>query len=415
MSHEHKQLCLDYILAPIVNSAKVSGMDFCIRCKCMSTEENSQKHNYLSALFAIYSGAIELFLWIMVLLHLISLYDTNLYGLRVIHMFNDHALPAAIFMAFLSIYTAVQFSALKRSKISLHCVISSYEGEWKLTDRIQVFVIKCLCVLFFMLQLLNIVITIAFYRTIKQLNGTDTEAFICVFMYLVWFLYIAGQNASLLLICVILLMTVDRRLINLSLELLKLNTRHLSLLELNERTNTINTLMWKHQELWEFAEMISERWNIFLPFVYAYFLHGTCFLLYAALFTKMELILKIYVTILSAFVLSLVIVISWVLSYCTKLMYDNFISIEIICLVNLPLLFKFKVNDFMKRFGKNPIGISCGGFFYVKRNFVIRVLSALDSFFSSIVEITGVLQRENKCLAKYGNSTRATPNATIIN
>ncbi|XP_067141730.1 uncharacterized protein [Centruroides vittatus] len=173
--------------------------------------------------------------------------------------------------------------------------------------------------------------------------------------------------------------------------------------------------MWKHQELWEFAEMINERWNIYLPFIYAYYMHATCFLLYAALFMKTELILKICISILSVTALSLFIVVSWVLSYFTSLMYDNFISIEIICLVKLPLLFKFKVNDFMKRFGKNPIGISCGGFFYAKKNFAIRVLSGLYSVFSSIVEITGVLQRENKCLAKYRNSTRATHNATIIN
>ncbi|XP_023232017.1 uncharacterized protein LOC111631913 [Centruroides sculpturatus] len=112
-------------------------------------------------------------------------------------------------------------------------------------------------------------------------------------------------------------------------------------------------------------------------------------------------------------------------------MYDNFISIEKISSANLPLNFKFKINDFMKRFGKIPLGISIGGFFYIKQDFPIRVsfhlfsnnvdrhhieiilikyryfqvLSAIYSIFSSCIQVSGILKKETKCIIKQGNNT----------
>ncbi|XP_023229021.1 uncharacterized protein LOC111629360 [Centruroides sculpturatus] len=136
-------------------------------------------------------------------------------------------------------------------------------------------------------------------------------------------------------------------------------------------------------------------------------MYATCFLLYAALFVNMKMILKISFAIIALVFLSGLILVSWSLSFFTTLMYDSFINIEKISSVAFPLEFKFKMDDFMKRFGKNPIGISIGGFFYIKRNFVIRVISGLYSILSSLVQISGVLERENKCLVQYRNSTRS--------
>ncbi|XP_067133995.1 uncharacterized protein [Centruroides vittatus] len=56
-----------------------------------------------------------------------------------------------------------------------------------------------------------------------------------------------------------------------------------------------------------------------------------------------------------------------------RALYDNFISIQRFSVAKLPLEFKLKMNDFMKRFGKIPLGISMGGFFYIKKHFIIRI------------------------------------------
>ncbi|XP_023224084.1 uncharacterized protein LOC111625230 [Centruroides sculpturatus] len=91
--------------------------------------------------------------------------------------------------------------------------------------------------------------------------------------------------------------------------------------------------------------------------------------------------------------------------------YDNFISVEKYFSDPLTLTYKLKVVCFMKIFGGMPIGISIGGFFFVKRNFLIRVASGFHSVFSTLIELTGVLD-ENKCISKLHPTN--TSNDTII-
>ncbi|XP_023211250.1 gastrula zinc finger protein XlCGF49.1-like, partial [Centruroides sculpturatus] len=53
-------------------------------------------------------------------------------------------------------------------------------------------------------------------------------------------------------------------------------------------------------------------------------------------------------------------------------LYDDFVSIYRLSPADLPLRFKLKMNCYMKRFGKIPLGISVGGFFYIKEDFLIK-------------------------------------------
>ncbi|XP_023240511.1 uncharacterized protein LOC111638965 [Centruroides sculpturatus] len=78
--------------------------------------------------------------------------------------------------------------------------------------------------------------------------------------------------------------------------------------------------------------------------------------------------------------------------------YDNYISIGKYSSLFAPE-FRFKMICFMKRFGGRPFGISMWGFFYVKRTFLIRFVSGLYSVFSSLIQLTGVLDKK-RCSTK---------------
>ncbi|XP_023234916.1 uncharacterized protein LOC111634388 [Centruroides sculpturatus] len=82
-------------------------------------------------------------------------------------------------------------------------------------------------------------------------------------------------------------------------------------------------------------------------------------------------------------------------SLCSKL-YSNFILKGKFSSQNLCVEFKFKLICFMRRF-RATMGISAAGFFYVKRDFLIRMVSRLYSVFSSTVDITGVMTKQKMC------------------
>ncbi|XP_067132510.1 uncharacterized protein [Centruroides vittatus] len=93
------------------------------------------------------------------------------------------------------------------------------------------------------------------------------------------------------------------------------------------------------------------------------------------------------------------IAVSRALSILTSIMYDNYISVRRFSSSNLPLEYKFKIIDFMKKFGGRPFGICVNGFFFVKKNFVIYVVSGLYSVLSSVIQLTGVLGQK-RCLSR---------------
>ncbi|XP_023231353.1 uncharacterized protein LOC111631354 [Centruroides sculpturatus] len=90
------------------------------------------------------------------------------------------------------------------------------------------------------------------------------------------------------------------------------------------------------------------------------------------------------------------IIISFCLSRFTSSIYGNYNEINKFSSCGFSLVFKLKMLNFMKRFGKTPIGISFGGFFRVKRNFPIKMLSSLYSILSALIEL-GKKNKSTKC------------------
>ncbi|XP_023243792.1 uncharacterized protein LOC111641794 [Centruroides sculpturatus] len=132
-------------------------------------------------------------------------------------------------------------------------------------------------------------------------------------------------------------------------------------------------LLEKLWELWECIEELNEKWSILFPIIYINFLYESSFFLYGALFAKIPFVLRLAISGFASILLFGLFSVSWALSSFTSIVYDNFISIGKFYSEPLSSEYKFKVIGFMKKFGGRPFGISIGGFFYVKKNFLIRV------------------------------------------
>ncbi|XP_067139792.1 uncharacterized protein [Centruroides vittatus] len=92
--------------------------------------------------------------------------------------------------------------------------------------------------------------------------------------------------------------------------------------------------------------------------------------------------------------------------------YDNFTEISRFSSIPFTLEYKYKIVCFMKRFGGRSIGISMAGFFFIKKNFLIRMMSGLYSEFSTLVQVTGIVGRKT-CIVLHQSKTTST-NETII-
>ncbi|XP_067141246.1 uncharacterized protein [Centruroides vittatus] len=125
----------------------------------------------------------------------------------------------------------------------------------------------------------------------------------------------------------------------------------------------------------------------------------------------MNLIVRLFMAVIALQLLSLSLLVCWGLSTVTSTIYDNFISVEKYFSAPLTLTYKLKVVCFMKIFGGLPIGLSVGGFFFVKKNFLIRAANGFYSVFLTLIQVTGVLDK-NKCTSKLHSTIRS--NDTII-
>ncbi|XP_023220590.1 uncharacterized protein LOC111622448 isoform X1 [Centruroides sculpturatus] len=88
-----------------------------------------------------------------------------------------------------------------------------------------------------------------------------------------------------------------------------------------------------------------------------------------------------------------------------QLVYGNYCDCNVLSNVEFPLIYKLKILNFMKRFARFPIGLNFRGFFFIKKTFVIRVISAIYSLLNSLIELERSTNMK-KCrhvLSKNGN------------
>ncbi|XP_023236180.1 uncharacterized protein LOC111635450 [Centruroides sculpturatus] len=171
-------------------------------------------------------------------------------------------------------------------------------------------------------------------------------------------------------------------------------------------------MMTKLLQIWEIFDEMNEKWKMLLPLIYVHFTIDCCFYTYVGLFVQIDKVVRVYCLCIGAVLSSLTLSAAWALSIFTSVVYDNLITIGKFYSYLKSLEYIFKIISFMKRFGGRPFGISMAGFFYVKKNFLIRMLHCLYSILSLLIEVTGVMQK-NKCLLKSSKSVALT-NETVF-
>ncbi|XP_023235145.1 uncharacterized protein LOC111634575 [Centruroides sculpturatus] len=281
---------------------------------------------------------------------------------------------------------------------------SAYEGEEELQDQLELPVLCYLVGVFVLLLLVSNMPTMLMFPTIRKYNGSTFEATICSIYFSFLYLQFVGQICSVLLLLSIISTIAAKRLIKLSEELEQITTTSSSL------KHVLQEICEKHTEIWEMFEMNNKQWVYLFALIYAHFTYETCFLCFASLFFDVSFQIRVVFSAISMVFLTGSLSVSLGLSYLTSLIYDNFVSIQRFSSNFLSVEFKYKITCFMKRYGKAKMGVSVGDFFYIRKNFLIRMVSALYSIFSSVVQVTGVMNKHKSC-----NTVTTSNNVTFDN
>ncbi|XP_023234327.1 uncharacterized protein LOC111633908 [Centruroides sculpturatus] len=149
----------------------------------------------------------------------------------------------------------------------------------------------------------------------------------------------------------------------------------------------IETLIQTHWDLWTYIQELNLVCEDYFPAVYCFAIYETCFFVCAFFFFELDVFMRFAIFILLLAFIVVCTVATFQISRFTSSLYEKFVEIDKLCSADLPLETKLKMLNFMKRFGKTPFGVNAGGFFYVKKNFFIRFLSAIYSALSVFVEL----------------------------
>ncbi|XP_023242002.1 uncharacterized protein LOC111640233 [Centruroides sculpturatus] len=184
----------------------------------------------------------------------------------------------------------------------------------------------------------------------------------------------------------------------------RLNSTFLQMITSPENVQSFENIIRPHSRIWLLIEEINEIGKYFFPLMYCYAIYNTSFSIILAIFFDLDPRFKGELLGHFFFILFLSIVVSYGLSRINAQLYGNFYECDILSSSRCSVLYKLKILDFMKRFGRTPIGLSVGELFCIKKNFVIRVISAIYSLLSSLLELATT--NDNACntqITKTGN------------
>ncbi|XP_023240098.1 uncharacterized protein LOC111638594 isoform X1 [Centruroides sculpturatus] len=389
-------ICLVKQLDFFLSVCEIFGLNLIEPCKC-------RKSKISAPLFSTYERIIEIYAWVVVIF-ISTIFVVDIPCARIFNVFEEHAFYSKLLPLTSSLYVALQFSIVKRKKFNVHNSIlkSRYEGEEKCLDKAQPYVLILFSYTVVILAFFAVLIPLIGYPYVNIGNKYKIRAITCLVTIEIWFMVTFIHIASMFTISTLTALVVSKRLSKISSELQIVN---------NATKYYLQNLIEKFMELWEIFQQVNEKWELLLPLIYIHFVYETCFIWYGVLFAKTNLIVRLFMAIIALQLLSLSLLVCWGLSTLTSIIYDNFISVEKYFSAPLTLTYKLKIVCFMKIFGGLPIGISIGGFFFVKKNFLIRAANGFHSVFSTLIEVTGVLDK-NRCTSKLYAATHS--NDTII-
>ncbi|XP_067126766.1 uncharacterized protein [Centruroides vittatus] len=173
-------------------------------------------------------------------------------------------------------------------------------------------------------------------------------------------------------------------------------SQQLSLVVTQNPKYEINDIMRKHCEMCELIEQMNDKWGNTFFIMYGITAYIISFAVYNTIFTTSATYIRTFLLLCSILGICLVVSLSFVVSRIFVLAYDSFQEIRKFSLIPLPLEDNLKMLNFMKKFGENEIGFSCGGYFIVSTKFPIQMYESLYSAFEILLKLRDIFEGIDK-------------------
>ncbi|XP_067136489.1 uncharacterized protein [Centruroides vittatus] len=367
--------CPTCIMRPILTSAKIFGINIISDCDCNPEFSVSRFKKFLYKLYLIVIG---LNYWFSAISTTLGIFVDGIMCQSWIDMILEEPIIMRFIFAMSQLFFAVLYSMISKSKLCFCYKRSYYAEESKNKKKIEKYFIELLIIQCEILIISKIIFEFLTYKSIKSNSVSEFEmAFCTTHLYFIFFLDVVTLSLFIFQFFVAGLIICER-FEHLSADLTQIGSETTSL------KSKLNHLIEKHTELLFCIEDINYIFEYVIPLVYGFGIYISCFILCTLLFVKMEIFQKIEFAIVSTAGFTITVGCSYLSSRLTAALYGNFNSVAKISSSGLALNEKLKLLNFMKRFGKTPIGPSVGGFFRVKKNFVIRTLSSLETLLSAL-------------------------------
>ncbi|XP_023211620.1 uncharacterized protein LOC111614473 [Centruroides sculpturatus] len=277
----------------------------------------------------------------------------------------------------------------RRKKIAMELKTSSYYGEKQKMEKYQ------LLMFFHIIYFYCIVFGIAVFNSsliIRRFENRSsyTRAFLCVVYNIIYTVFELSVWIWFLTVALIIGIAVKKRFDALSLQLQQANSIRLE--------RNINEIIFKHLELCDFLQQINDKWNEFIFIGYGIILFCMSLLIYNTIFGGLSFHMYMYISICIYTIIGITLGIigSFAVARLCASAYDSFQEIRKLGAAILPLETKLKMLNFMKKFQRKNIGLSCGDCFVFSKQTPVQTYKALYSVFNMLLQIRDVYFKERR-------------------
>ncbi|XP_023238301.1 uncharacterized protein LOC111637114 [Centruroides sculpturatus] len=157
--------------------------------------------------------------------------------------------------------------------------------------------------------------------------------------------------------------------------------------------SSLNSFMVQHEQIWKIVEEFKVKFGY--PFLcnYVFIVFSTSYYYYMYFFREtVDRVANIYLE-LSIISTIVCVIYGLKLSSLSFKMQNGFQDIRLFAVSDTSV----EILNFMKRFGKVPLVLSMGGFFYITKRFPIKMFSSLHSVFSGLLKLRTISYRNGNC------------------
>ncbi|XP_067121685.1 uncharacterized protein [Centruroides vittatus] len=357
--------CFYCTLYPSCNVSLLCGDIVFERCKC---HQLTPKQSKIMSLYAKFVQAIIFGHFLLTCIHTLSTEDNVIAcsPMETTGKSRDITMFMKGIFACNSLICSLTIQYGRRKKISMELKTSSYYGEKQKLEKNQLlifyFVIYCYCIV-----LGSAVFTSSFLIRRFENRTSSIRAFLCVEYYIIYTIFELSVWTWFLSVCMILGIAIKKRFDALSVQLQQTNSTRLE--------RNVNEIICKHVELCEFLQQLNDKWNEYVFIEYGMLLFCISLLIYNTIFGGLSFHMYIHIIICITTIICIILGIigSFALAQLCASAYDSFQEIRKLGAGILPLEIKLKMLNFMKKFQRTNIGLSCGDCFVFSKQTPVQI------------------------------------------